>query len=158
MSAAGDRHRSRRLDDALAFRLHRTNRLLRTHLMRVLDEHGEGMTPEQYFVLARLGEHQPRRQVELTEPVLGDPPNVSRLVDALERRGFVERRPDEVDRRSRVLHLTPAGEALAASLRPHVVRSRRLVFDGFDGPELDALESALDRLDANLAELLDPER
>lgn len=125
--------------------------------MRLLDEHGGGMTAEQYFVLARLGEREPRRQVDLTEPVLGDPPNVSRLVDALARRGLVERRPDPTDGRSHELHLTAPGRELVDSLHPQVVAAREAVFAGFDAAELDALAAALDRLDENLAGLLDPE-
>ena len=148
------RHTSTRLDDALAFRLHRSSRFLRTHLLRVLDEHGDGVSPEQYFVMAKLRERQPRRQVELAEPVLGDPPNVSRLVDALSTRGLVERTSDPADRRSWLVRLTPAGLRLATALERHVVAERAAVFAGFDDHDLGMLERLLDRLDDNLRDLL----
>jgi DNA-binding MarR family transcriptional regulator len=153
-AGSADRHTSTRLDDALAFRLHRTSRFLRTHLLRVLDEHGDGVSPEQYFVIAKLRERQPRRQVELAEPVLGDPPNVSRLVDALSARGLVARTPDPADRRSWLVRLTPAGSRLASTLEHHVVAERAAVFSGFDARDLGTLERLLDRLDDNLRGLL----
>lgn len=142
------------LEDALAFRLHRTNRLLRTHLRRFLEAHEPGLSPEQWFVLARIAERGPVKQVELAEPVLGDPPNVSRLVDALVARGDVQRSPDPADRRSWSLTLTPDGRARTAELLVHVVDERRRVFAGFTDDDLDALAATLARIDVNVRGLL----
>ena len=52
-------------------------------------------------------------------------PAISRTVDALLKRGFVERREDEHDRRIKRIELTPAGHA---------------VLDRFDAARLDGLE------------------
>jgi DNA-binding MarR family transcriptional regulator len=150
----GKRHSSPDLDDALAFRIHRTNRLLRTHLSRFLDQHEPGLSPEQWFVVARVAHHAPVRQIDLAEPVLGDPPNVSRLVDVLVSRGYLERSPDPADRRSSLLSLTRRGDALSKTLLDHAVTERQLVFEGFDDDELDLLAAALDRIDANVRRLL----
>jgi MarR family transcriptional regulator, transcriptional regulator for hemolysin len=157
MRASAERHRSPDLDDALAFRIHRTNRLLRTHLARFLDEHEPGLTPEQWFVLARVTHRGPVRQVELAEPVLGDPPNVSRLVDALVAGGYLTRSADPADRRSSLLTLTEHGRARTSALLDRVVDQRRQVFEGFDDGELDALAAALDRIDDNVRRLLAPD-
>jgi DNA-binding MarR family transcriptional regulator len=148
------RHSSPDLDDALAFRIHRTNRLLRTHLSRFLDQHDPGLTPEQWFVLARLAQRAPVRQIDLAEPVLGDPPNVSRLVDVLVSRGYVDRSPDPTDRRSSLLALTRQGAAVAKTLFQHAISERQAAFDGFSDAELDQLATALDRIDANVRRLL----
>ena len=151
---AAVRHRSPVLDDALAFRLHRTNRLLRTHLARFLDRRVPGVSPEQWFILARVAQGPRARQVDLAERVLADPPNVSRLVDALVARGLVRRSPDPDDRRSWLLSLTEEGRAVTADLADHAITERQLVFDGFAEDELDALAAALDRIDANVRRLL----
>ena len=148
------RHSSPDLDQALAFRIHRTNRLLRTHLGRFLETHEPGLTPEQWFVLARIADRGPVRQVDLAEPVLGDPPNVSRLVDALVERGYLNRRPDPADRRSWLVSLTPRGRSRTANLLQHAVAERQAVFEGFDERELAALAAALDRVDDNVRRLL----
>jgi DNA-binding MarR family transcriptional regulator len=51
----------------------------------------------------------------------------SQIADDLERRGYVERRPDPSDARARLLHLTARGEsALAAARRFHQNYERRL--------------------------------
>ena len=148
------RHRSTRLQDAIAFRIHSTNRLLRTHLGRFLEAHEPGFSPEQWFLMARIGEREPVRQVDLAEPVLGDPPNVSRLVDALARAGYVERSTDPADRRSWLLSLTARGRQRTGELGEAAVAERKLVFAGFGEEELNAIVAMLDRIDENVRPLL----
>lgn len=51
----------------------------------------------------------------------------SQIVDDMERRGYVERRPDPTDARARLLHLTERGQAaLSAARRFHQAYERRL--------------------------------
>ncbi|MFI7065613.1 MarR family winged helix-turn-helix transcriptional regulator [Kribbella sp. NPDC050124] len=51
----------------------------------------------------------------------------SQIVDDMERRGYVERRPDPSDARARLLHLTPRGEAaLKAARKFHQAYERKL--------------------------------
>lgn len=147
-------HESPRLDDAIAYRIHRTNRLLLTHLARFLQTSRHGVTPEKWFILARLHTDGPMRQADMTEPALEDAPNVSRLVDSLVDAELVQRKPDPDDRRNRILSLTPSGQQLARHLHHRAVEERRRVFNGFDQDQLDHLKAALDRLDANVRPLL----
>lgn len=50
-----------------------------------------------------------------------DASNLSVLIDRLERRGVVERRPDPGDRRVKALVLTPEGERLRAEFWQHLI-------------------------------------
>jgi DNA-binding MarR family transcriptional regulator len=69
------------------------------------------LTPVQGIVLRRLDPDRPTPMYELAEALACDASNVTGLVDRLEARGFVERRPTPADRRVRALVLTPAGVA-----------------------------------------------
>jgi DNA-binding MarR family transcriptional regulator len=71
-----------------------------------------GLSGAQVKVLLSLvpGEAEPMRS--LAERLDYDASNLSTLVDRLQRRGAVERRPDPVDRRVKALLLTPEGEQL----------------------------------------------
>jgi MarR family transcriptional regulator, transcriptional regulator for hemolysin len=53
------------------------------------------------------------RQKELATALGIEGPSLVRLLDNLERRGLIERREDENDRRARGIHLTRAGRDLA---------------------------------------------
>ena len=73
-----------------------------------------GLSTAQVNALLRLepGEAVPMRS--LAARLDSDASNLSVLVDRLERRGAVERRPDPADGRVKALVLTPAGERLRA--------------------------------------------
>jgi DNA-binding MarR family transcriptional regulator len=70
---------------------------------------------------------------ELAVAMSVDPPNCTAVVDDLEKRGLVERRPHPTDRRSKLVAITPAGAKLAK-------QAKRL----FDRPpaDLEALSAA----------------
>jgi len=74
-----------------------------------------GLSPAQVSALLTLvpGEAVPMRS--LAARLDYDASNLSVLVDRLERRGTVERRPDPGDRRVKSLVLTPEGERLRAA-------------------------------------------
>ncbi len=74
-----------------------------------------GISLAQLKTLERLVAYQASPSVkELSESLGCSLANSSRAVDALARRGLVERREDETDRRVKRLSLTPAGrEAIA---------------------------------------------
>ena len=129
--------------------------MLRTHLARFLGGIAPGVSPEQWFILARLAEADTAvRQIDLAEPVLGDPPNVSRLIDTLAVAGHVTRSPDPSDRRTCNVALTASGQTLADKINEAAIKERAVVFAGFRSADLDHLASLLDRLDGNLRGLL----
>jgi DNA-binding MarR family transcriptional regulator len=74
-----------------------------------------GLSPAQVTALLTLapGEAVPMRSLAARLDL--DASNLSVLIDRLERRGAVERRPDAGDRRVKALVLTPEGERLRAA-------------------------------------------
>ncbi|WP_285694041.1 MarR family winged helix-turn-helix transcriptional regulator [Actinomadura sp. NBRC 104412] len=86
-----------------------------------------GLPPVQAQALSTLGEPVPMR--ELANRLACDASNVTGIVDGLERRGLVERRPDPRDRRVKQLVLTPEGERRRDTLNAHVDRVAAKVFD-----------------------------
>lgn len=78
------------------------------------------------FVLRTLGAG-PTSISGLAERLAITKQGASQIVDDMERRGYVERRPDPSDARARLLHLTSRGEgALKAARKFHQAYERRL--------------------------------
>ena len=99
-------------DDDLQFQLHDLARVLRTRFDRWARTYG--LTRAQGVILVRL-HHQPGlSQNEMAALCEVEPITVGRLVDRLEARGFLERRPDPTDRRINRLQLLPAAEPVLA--------------------------------------------
>jgi DNA-binding MarR family transcriptional regulator len=67
------------------------------------------LAPVQAKALHELNVEPPISMRELAERLKSDPSNVTGLIDRLEARGLVERRPDPSDRRITGLALTSAG-------------------------------------------------
>lgn len=61
-------------------------------------------------------------QVALSRAIARDKSSVTPMIQELLRRGLVTRRPSPIDRRSMMLRLTPAGEALVGELLVHARR------------------------------------
>jgi DNA-binding MarR family transcriptional regulator len=79
------------------------------------------------YVLRSLG-GQPMTVSELAGRLNMSKQGAGQIADDMERRGYVERRPDPRDGRARLLHLSARGEqALAAARRFHQRYERRLV-------------------------------
>jgi DNA-binding MarR family transcriptional regulator len=75
----------------------------------------QGLTTVQAKVLAALGEPLPMHRI--AEKLKSERSNVTGIIDRLEARGLVERRPDERDRRIKNIVATPAGAVLARNFR-----------------------------------------
>jgi len=104
-----------------------------------------GLSPVQVRALLTLrpGEAVPMRR--LAAALDSDASNLSSLVDRLERRGAVERRPDPSDRRVKALALTPEGERLRESFWRGLTEDEGPLAP-LDETALRTLVSLLDRL------------
>jgi DNA-binding MarR family transcriptional regulator len=74
------------------------------------------LSPAQCHVLHLIEPDRPIPMGQLAETLACDASNVTGLVDRLESRGLVRRRPSAGDRRVKVLVLTPTGSRLRAVL------------------------------------------
>jgi DNA-binding MarR family transcriptional regulator len=74
------------------------------------------LSPAQCHVLHLIEPGRPLPMGQLAETLACDASNVTGLVDRLESRGLVRRRPSAADRRVRVLDLTPRGSRLRTQL------------------------------------------
>jgi DNA-binding MarR family transcriptional regulator len=140
------------VDNAIGFWVHRVYQASRNEMYRVFREHGEEITPEQWAVLIRLWEKDGRVQSELSEATFRDAPTMSRIIDGMESRGLLERRPHPDDGRSRVVHLTRHGKSLEKKLVPLVEELVASMVDGIDERALVTTRNALRRMYANLTD------
>jgi MarR family 2-MHQ and catechol resistance regulon transcriptional repressor len=90
-------------------------------LERALD--AAGLSEGQFGILEVLLHLGPMSPTELRRRVFRSGGNVTMVTDNLEKRGFVERRRDEKDRRRLTVHLTQEGRRVITRLfAPHVAR------------------------------------
>lgn len=92
---------------------------------------------------------------ELSSALGSSRTNATRIADELEKRGWIERRESDNDRRCLHLHLTPDGEAFIQKLLPPQHKSLHFLWSTLDADEQKQLETLtrklltrLDQMDA----------
>jgi DNA-binding MarR family transcriptional regulator len=123
-------------------------RLVRVEADRRARVHG--LTRAQWVILARVARAPGLSQRELAELLEVEPMTVGRLVDRLESRRLVERRPDEADRRIWRLHLLPAADPVLAALEIQRGQIAALLGAGVAPARMEALKQVLAAVKANL--------
>jgi DNA-binding MarR family transcriptional regulator len=132
------------------FLLHDVARLLRVDADKRARQHG--MTRAQWAILIWLERQPGISQKELSEILEVEPISVARLIDRLEARGMVERRPDPRDRRIWRLHLLPAGRGQLQEIDLQRADITRIVTAGIDKESLEIMTEALIRMKATLTQ------
>jgi DNA-binding MarR family transcriptional regulator len=135
--------------DAWALFLRAHAALTRELSADLVAEHG--LTLNDYEVLLHLARAPDRkmRRVDLAESVLLTASGITRLLDGLERSGFVERILCDSDRRVAYAKLTPAGlQKLRQASRTHVAGIEELFVGRFNDEERATLTELLSRLPA----------
>lgn len=107
---------------------------------------GSGLTSTQSEVLEVLNEQQPLGQSELAARLVCTGGNITRLLDRMEAKGWLEREPDPADRRRTLVRTSPAGRAAYRAAEPVLDDLLRAVRAPFDDGELDELSERLERL------------
>jgi DNA-binding MarR family transcriptional regulator len=131
------------LDDSLGYLINRTAMRLKRELHHAFKENGYKVTPEQWAILNRLWEQEGLSQVELADMTFKDKPNVTRMLEVLERRKLIFRQPDENDRRAYKVFLTEAGQQLKAQLIPLAVEVLERGQRNLTSEEIEYLRKAL---------------
>lgn len=130
--------------------IYRVGRLLRFRVAKFLKRNASDMTPEQWGLLLQLASMEGCMQGELADPVLGDHPNVTRMLDQLGKRGLVQRRQSPDDRRSHSVRLTDKGRESLNVLRPRLAKEKNCFYSGLTEHDLAELHRILLVIEKNL--------
>lgn len=134
----------------LLFLLNDVARLLRVDADKRARQHG--MTRAQWAILIRLERQPGISQKELSELLEVEPITVARLIDRLEARGMVERRPDPRDRRIWRLHLLPPARDVLHEIDDQRADMTRMVTAGINDSAIEIMIEALVRMKATLTQ------
>ena len=137
---------------SLGFSLYRTHIIYGVALRRALQTAGYDVTPEQLNLMSKLYNNEGVTQTRLGELAYKDRHNTTRILNLLEGHGYVERRPDDADKRAYRLFLTDSGREIYETLVPLLREHLSKAFKGIPSEEIESTRQVLDRIFANLEE------
>ena len=138
------------IQDSLGFIIYRTALALKSALQRCFKENGYEITPEQWAIIRHLGEEDGLSQREIGEKASKDKPNITRMLDALEKKHLIFRAPDPLDRRKYCIYLTKEGKHLQARLLPLTRGLRERATQNLPQIEIELLKLTLNKIFQNI--------
>ena len=138
------------LSKRIAVELNLAGCKLKQYTAAMLKFHNIDLTPEQFLLLDLLWNKGPLSQQELADSLLKDKNSVTKLVDALERKGFVARRQNPNDRRSNTSILTETATKLKDDAKIKGVTILDKMIAGIKEEELCLFLDTLQKLCANM--------
>jgi DNA-binding MarR family transcriptional regulator len=137
------------IEKSIGFIIYRTALAMRAAFQRTLKERGFEIAPEQCGILHVLREEEGLSQKEIGNILFKDKPNISRMLDALERKRLILRQP--TDRRKYAIFLTAEGKRLIEEILPIGQEQGAKATNGLLVREVEALEVILDKIYRNFS-------
>jgi len=142
------------LEDMINYQIYRLARLLRYKFQHDMQKAGLKMTQEQYFVLFRLWQQDGQYQAQLADDLFGDAPNITRILDVMEKGGLIYRQADPKDRRKIRIFLGEEGQRVHSLYQKLAPRSRAKDYRNLVGGDLNRLKEIFRTIENNITRQL----
>lgn len=138
------------LENVILFQIDKTSKVSKSYSQREFDRLGMGITVEQWILLKIIEENDGLTQKELANKSLRDPASITRTLDLLHKKGFIERRPVEGNRRQYSVCLIKEGANFIKKNMAVINNHRAKSIDGITQEELDTLNRLLVKIQQNM--------
>lgn len=138
-------------DQDIGMLTNKTNKKLIHYLNRKLEKFH--LTTEQWLVLLKLSKQDKISQKLLAEVSGKDQSTLTRILDILERKKFIQRHPSKEDRRYFVIHITEEGLGITQKVDPFLEEIFKDVLKGISYEKLKIFNEILLQIDENIDNL-----
>ena len=139
------------LSKELTVELHLTGCRLKQYIATMLRKMEVPLTPEQFMLIDLLWNQGEMSQQQLADLMQKDKNSVTKLVDAIERKGFVVRQQNAQDRRSNTLVLTEKALYLKPEAKQKGISILDHMLSGISEEELRSFLGTLHKLNENMS-------
>jgi MarR family transcriptional regulator, transcriptional regulator for hemolysin len=135
-------------DESIGQLTNQTNKKIMRYLNSKLEVYD--ITLEQWNVLLKLSQQDKIKQKQLAENVDKDQPTLARILDILERKKLVVRKPSEKDKRAFSVQITEKGINLRKQVAPSLEIFFQTIIEGISDEEVETYKSVLLKIDRNI--------
>ncbi|HIS53330.1 TPA: MarR family transcriptional regulator [Candidatus Galligastranaerophilus gallistercoris] len=138
------------LNKRLLYALATAGLLSRVAQIQMFSQNKFPITPEQYIILSMLVENGELYQRQICEITRKDRPNITRLINILEKEEYVKRISDVNKRKIYKIRLTEKGKNIFTEIRPYLVNLRDEAVRGIKKEDLEKCNEILGKMIDNL--------
>ncbi len=138
------------LSKEIAVELNYAGCKLKQYTAMMLKKSKIDLTPEQFLLIDLLWNQGAMSQQDLADQMKKDKNSVTKLVDAIERKGFVVRQQNPTDRRSNTIVLTEKALGLKTKAKEKGVSILDSILVGIEEDELRRFLETLGKLTLNM--------
>lgn len=132
------------------FKLETAAKQFRKYKNKIFKQEGIDITSDQWILLKNISEAEGISQIALAERCHKEAASVTRTLDILERKQWVERATNSESRRVYNLHTTEDGKELIEKILPIALRIRTQASLNMTEQEVETLNQLLDQIVENL--------
>lgn len=119
---------------------------VKQYTANLLRKNNINLTPEQFLTIDILWNEGAMSQTSLAKAMQKDKNSITKLVDALEKKGLVSRKRDKSDRRSNTVVLTEDAEKIKEGTKQFGVSMLDELLEGIDEGELRSFLTTLKKI------------
>lgn len=135
-----------KLDRVIFYSLDKSIKTYRQFAQKRFFEEGLDITIDQWLVLNAIAERPDISQLEIAEKVFKDAASITRIIDLLIKKKYLQRETHNSDRRRFSLGLTEEGRELIKSISKVVKQNRAKALKGITEKELVQMKQTLTQI------------
>ncbi len=139
------------IESVILFQIDQTSKISKLYSQREFDRLGLKITVEQWILLKIIHEGVNMSQKELAEKSLRDPASITRTLDLLVKKGFVQRIAIPDNRRQYHITLSTAGQQFVNKNMELVTKLRQKSTNGISNEDLSILNQVLKKIQNNMS-------
>lgn len=140
------------LKSRIGMKLVRIGKMTRAIAVQKFTQEGHPITPEQMTVLAALIDHDGMYQRQISAITLKDRPNITRIINILEKMGLVTRKQDVNKRKIYKIFITEDGRKVFDKVIPTALELWQKTIEGVPEDDLRVTLKVLQKFKENLEE------
>jgi|JFJP01.1.fsa_nt_gi DNA-binding MarR family transcriptional regulator len=143
------------LDDLVNHRIAMLAILLKRQILRIIAKNELDITPEQWIILYHLWNKDGLTISEVANISRKDIANATRIIDKLEKMGYVSKKRNENDSRSYLINALPKAEEIKNKVQNCWKESVELATEGISKSEQQELLIIIEKIESNVLKYLE---
>lgn len=138
-----------KMNELFFYRLEKAIKSYRRYAQAQFKANGISITIDQWLVLNALNENEKMTQSDLAELIFKDKASMTRLIELLVLKKYIQRTAHDTSRRRFKLTITPKGHELIDQILPLVKNNRNQAIKNINGQAIQATERVLKQISEN---------